>query len=104
MRVRAFVEEHVLPLESDPQNFSEHENIPLDRLAPVRAKARKAGPWAPQSPKEFGGMELPIVAWAVMYEEAARSLFAPVSFNFMAPADGNMNLLAKGGTPAPKGK
>jgi hypothetical protein len=26
--VRAFVEEHVLPLESDPHNFSEHEKHP----------------------------------------------------------------------------
>src|SRR5712692_9388614 len=95
LRVRAFVDEHVLPLESDPKNFSEHENIPLDRLAPVQAKARKAGLWAPQSPKEFGGMELPIVAWAVMYEEAARSLFGPLAFNCMAPADGNMNVLAR---------
>src|SRR5256885_16257404 len=75
VKVRAFVEEHVLPRESDPHNFSEHENIPLERLAPVREKARKAGLWAPQSPKEFGGMALPMVAWAVMYEEAARSLF-----------------------------
>ena len=63
LRVRAFVDEHVLPLEKDPANFSEHENIPEDRLAAVREKARKAGLWAPQSPKEYGGMDLPIVAW-----------------------------------------
>src|SRR5262249_6277035 len=102
LRVRAFVEEHVLPLEDDPENFSEHENIPLERLAPVREKARAAGLWAPQSPKEFGGMALPIVAWAVMYEEAARSVFGPLAFNCMAPDDGNMNLLARVGTPAQK--
>ena len=102
VRVRAFVDEHVLPLESDKENFSEHENIPAERLAPVREKARKAGLWAPQSPKEFGGMALPIVAWAVMYEEAARSLFGPLAFNCMAPDDGNMNLLARTGTPAQK--
>ena len=60
LRTRAFVEEHVLPLETDPMNFSEHENIPDSRLAPVRVKAKKAGLWAPQSPKEYGGMELPI--------------------------------------------
>ena len=59
-------------------NFAEHENIPDERLAPVREKAKKAGLWAPQSPKEYGGMDLPIVAWAVMYEEAARSIFGPV--------------------------
>ena len=50
LRTRAFIEEHVLPLEADPQNFTEHENIPLARLAPVQDKARKAGLWAPQSP------------------------------------------------------
>ena len=47
LRVRAFVEEHVLPLENDPQNFTEHENIPEERLAPVREKAKKAGLGAP---------------------------------------------------------
>jgi acyl-CoA dehydrogenase len=102
VRTRAFVEEHVLPLEADPANFAEHENIPLDRLAPVQEKAKQAGLWAPQSPKEFGGMQLPIVAWAVMYEEAARSIFGPLAMNCMAPDDGNMNLLAKVGTPAQK--
>src|SRR5262249_62256626 len=55
LRVRAFVEEHVLPLEADPENFSEHENIPEPRLAKVREKAKKAGLWAPQSPKDYGG-------------------------------------------------
>jgi hypothetical protein len=35
-RTRAFIEDNVLPLEADPENFSDHENIPLARLAPVR--------------------------------------------------------------------
>jgi acyl-CoA dehydrogenase len=99
-RTRAFVEEHVLPLEAERENFSEHENIPLSRLAPVQDKAKKAGLWAPQSPKEFGGMALPITAWTVMYEEAARSIFGALAMNAMAPDDGNMNLLARIGTPA----
>ncbi len=102
LRTRAFIEEHVLPLEADPRNFSEHENIPLDRLAPVQEKARQAGLWAPQSPKEFGGMALPIVAWAAVYEEAARSLFGPLAINCSAPDDGNMNLLSRAGTQAQK--
>jgi acyl-CoA dehydrogenase len=101
-RTRSFVETHVLPLESDHENFSEHENIPLARLAPVQEQARRAGLWAPQSPKEFGGMALPIVAWAAIYEEAARSLFGPLAINCAAPDDGNMNLLSRTGTPAQK--
>jgi acyl-CoA dehydrogenase len=104
LRVRAFVEEHVLPLESDPVNFADHENIPHERLAPVREKAKKAGLWAPQAPKEYGGMGLPIVAWAAIYEEAARSIFGPLAIHCMAPDDGNMNLLARAGTQAQKDK
>jgi acyl-CoA dehydrogenase len=104
LRVRAFVEQEVLPLESDPANFAEHENIPEDRLAKVREKARAAGLWAPQSPKEYGGMELPIVAWAAVYEEAARSVFGPLAINCMAPDDGNMNMLRLVGTKEQKDK
>lgn len=100
VRTRAFVAEHVLPLEADPKNFDEHENIRLDRLEDVRAKAKAAGLWAPQTPKQFGGMGLPMVGWAAMYEEANRSIFGPVALNCAAPDDGNMNLLAKVGTPA----
>ena len=61
LRTRAFVDEHVIPLESDPANYDEYENIRLDVLEDVRVKAKKAGLWAPQSPKEFGGMALPII-------------------------------------------
>ena len=104
LRVRDFVDKEVLPLEADPENFADHENIPQARLDPVRAKAKKAGLWAPQVPKEFGGMGLPIVAWAAIYEEAARSIFGPLAIHCMAPDDGNMNLLAKAGTPAQKEK
>src|SRR5665213_3414606 len=104
LKVRDFIEKEVLPLEADPVNFSEHENIPEDRLALVRAKAKKAGLWAPQSPKEYGGMELPMVAWAAIYEEAAGSLFGPLAINCMAPDDGNMNMLRLVGTKAQKDK
>ena len=104
LKVRAFIDEHVLPLEKDPANFADNENIPHDRLEPIRVKARAAGLWAPQSPKEYGGMELPMVAWAAIYEEAARSIFGPLAINCMAPDDGNMNMLRLVGTQAQKDK
>ncbi|WP_137043408.1 acyl-CoA dehydrogenase family protein [Pseudolabrys sp. FHR47] len=104
LKVRAFIDKEVLPLEKDPASFSEHENIPHRLLEPVRAKARAAGLWAPQSPKEYGGMELPMVAWAAIYEEAARSLFGPLAIHCMAPDDGNMNMLRLVGTQAQKDK
>ena len=102
LRTRRFVEEQVLPLEADRTNYDAHENIRLDVLRIVQAKARAEGLWAPQAPKEHGGMALPIVGWAAMYEEANRSIFGPVAFNCAAPDDGNMNLLARVATPAPE--
>jgi acyl-CoA dehydrogenase len=104
VRTCSFVEEHVLPLEADHGNYDDHENIRLDVLRTVQAKAKAEGLWAPQAPKEYGGMGLPVVAWAAMYEEANRSIFGPLAFNCAAPDDGNMNLLAQVGTPAQKNK
>jgi alkylation response protein AidB-like acyl-CoA dehydrogenase len=61
---------------------------------------KKIGLWAPQSPKEFGGMAPPIAAWVRMYEEAARSIFGALAMNCSPPDDGNMNLLARPGMAA----
>jgi acyl-CoA dehydrogenase len=95
LKVRAFVEAHVLPLEADRANYDEHENIRLDALKPLREKARTQGLWAPQMPKARGGLGLPMVGWAAFYEEANRSIFGPLAFNCAAPDDGNMNVLNK---------
>ena len=101
-RTRAFVAEHILPLEARPENFDAHENIALPVLEEARRKAKAAGLWSPQAPREFGGMGLPMIGWAAMYEEANRSIFGPACMNCAAPDDGNMNLLAKIGAPAQK--
>ncbi|MFZ5724400.1 MAG: acyl-CoA dehydrogenase family protein [Pseudomonadota bacterium] len=95
LRVRAFVEREVLPLENDKSNFDEHENIREDVVAKVRAKARAAGLWGFQLPKSRGGAELGVVGMAALYEEAARSPFGPVMFNAAPPDDGNMIVLNK---------
>ena len=67
-------------------------SIVLDGL---RAKAKAAGLWAPQMPRERGGLGLPVVGWAALYEEANRSIFGPVALNCAAPDDGNMTVLNK---------
>jgi acyl-CoA dehydrogenase len=102
VRTRRFIEEHVLPLEADPASYDDHENIRLDLLRTVQAKAKAERLWAPQAPTEYGGLALPIVGWAAMYEEANRSIFGPVCLNCSAPDDGNMNLLARVGTQEQK--
>lgn len=102
LQVRAFVGEHILPLEADPDAYDNHENIALPILEQVRAKVRAEGLWALQMPAERGGGGLPVVGMAACYEEMNRSIFGPVCFNSAAPDDGNMILLDKVGTDAQK--
>ncbi|MCX7355813.1 MAG: acyl-CoA dehydrogenase family protein [Alphaproteobacteria bacterium] len=101
-RIRAFVETHVMPLELDPANYDEGENIKDSVLGPVREKAKAEGLWALQMPKERGGQGLSITGMAATYEEMGRSIFGPVVFNCAAPDDGNMILLNKVGTEQQK--
>jgi len=93
LRVREFVAHEVLPLEADRRNYDQYDNIRLDVLEPLRAKAKARGLWAPQMPVARGGLGLPKVGWAAFYEEANRSIFGPLAFNCAAPDDGNMNIL-----------
>ena len=97
-RVADFVRTHCVPLEADRDNFDEHENIAPAVLANLRGKARTEGLWAPQMPPELGGMGLSMTAQAVVYEEAAYSIFGPLALNCAAPDDGNMRLLMMVGT------
>lgn len=101
-RYRGFVDEHLLPYEQDPDLWDEHENIRDNRLQAFRERARAAGLWAPQMPRELGGQGLPVHGMAACYEEMNRCRFGPVVFNCAAPDDGNMILLEKIGTPAQK--
>ncbi|PKP62555.1 MAG: acyl-CoA dehydrogenase, partial [Alphaproteobacteria bacterium HGW-Alphaproteobacteria-8] len=99
-RVAAFVAAEILPLESDPANFADHDNIPTQVLGKVREKVKAAGLWAPNVPVARGGLGLSFVALAAAYEEMNRSLFGPACFNAAAPDDGNMRLLHSVGSEA----
>ncbi len=101
-RIRDFVAEHIIPLESDRNSYDEHENIRLELLDSLRAKAKEAGLWAPQMPRERGGLGLSVAGMAVCYEEMGRSIFGPAAFNCAAPDDGNMILLNKVASEAQK--
>tara|TARA_Y100001970_G_scaffold243807_2_gene309408 strand:+ start:21983 stop:23188 length:1206 start_codon:yes stop_codon:yes gene_type:complete len=97
-KVGKFVREQCVPLESDSRNFDENENIDPNLLSDLRKKAKSSGLWAPQVSKELGGMGLSMSAQAVIYEEAAYSIFGPLALNCAAPDDGNMRLLMMVGT------
>ncbi|MGH6938722.1 acyl-CoA dehydrogenase family protein [Hypericibacter sp.] len=98
-RIRAFVEDHVIPVEADPTAYDAHENIREDRLTALRQKARAEGLWALQMPKKLGGQGLPVTGMAACYEEMGRSIFGALAFNCAAPDDGNMILLKKVARP-----
>jgi acyl-CoA dehydrogenase len=100
--IATFVEREILPLESDPTSYDEHENIRLDLLQRMRERAKAKGLWCLQLKPETGGAGLGKVGMAVCYEAMNRSIFGPVVFNSAAPDDGNMMVLEATGTPEQK--
>lgn len=101
-RIAQFVARELLPLEADRANYDAHENIQVDVLNQMRARAKAEGLWCLQLQKETGGQGLGKVGMAVCYEEMNRSIFGPVVFNSAAPDDGNMQVLEKVGTDKQK--
>lgn len=101
-RIRAFVDEQLIPLESHSASYDEHENIAEPLLETMRAKAKEHGLWSLQMPIERGGQGLSMAEMAACYEEMNRSIFGPVVFNSAAPDDGNMMVLNKVATPEQK--
>jgi acyl-CoA dehydrogenase len=103
-RIRVFVDQHVLPLESEPSAYDEYHNIAEQPLGLLRDLAREQGLWALQMPRHRGGRGLSLVGLAACYEEMNRSIFGPVCFNSAAPDDGTMMLLEKVATDAQKAR
>ncbi len=100
--IQSFVADELLPLESDPSSYDEHENIEAGLLENLRQKAKSQGLWALAMPEQRGGRGLSVAEMAPCYEAMNRSIFGPVCFNAAAPDDGNMILLNKVGTDEQK--
>lgn len=103
-RIGAFVDTHLIPLESDPAAYDAHENIAAAPLAALRERARAEGLWCLQLKPENGGLGIGRMGMAVCYTEMNRSIFGPVVFNSAAPDDGNMMVLEQVGTPEQKAR
>jgi acyl-CoA dehydrogenase len=82
-RVAAFIRDEVIPAENGERD-----------LESLRDKARKAGIYGPQLPREYGGLGLGTVAMCVLFEQAGRSFLGPLALNCAAPDEGNMHLLS----------
>jgi alkylation response protein AidB-like acyl-CoA dehydrogenase len=90
-RVRRFIAEEVLPLESDRRQTAHGPTEELRRE--LLAKAKSAGLLSPHVSPAFGGLGLNHSGKAVVFEEAGYSPLGPVALNVFAPDEGNMHLL-----------
>ncbi|HKE09236.1 MAG TPA: acyl-CoA dehydrogenase family protein [Candidatus Acidoferrum sp.] len=102
-RLLAFMDEHIYPNE---QRFA--EEIDANRWQPTRIieelkrKARAAGLWNLFLPDHENGAGLTNLEYAPLCEIMGRSPLAPEVFNCSAPDTGNMEVLARYGTPEQK--
>lgn len=100
-RVRAFMDEHVYPveeqiytetLELNPDgNWKNWQAHPL--IEPLKKKAQEAGLWNLFLPDDKLGKGLTTLEYAPLAEEMGRVLFASEIFNCNAPDTGNMEVL-----------
>jgi acyl-CoA dehydrogenase len=102
-RLLAFMDEFIYPNEK-----RHYEEIESDRWQPTRIieelkpKARAAGLWNLFLPADEHGPGLTNVEYAPLCEIMGRSHMAPEVFNCSAPDTGNMEVLARYGTPQQK--
>jgi acyl-CoA dehydrogenase len=105
VRLQAFMDEHIYPNE---QRFL--DEIESDRWKPARIieelkpKARAAGLWNLFMPDQENGAGLTNLEYAPLCEIMGRSSMAAEVFNCSAPDTGNMEVLARYGTPDQKEK
>ena len=109
-RVRAFVDEHIVPIEA--QHWADiaaqrhggdwtQWKIP-PRVEALKAMAREQGLWNLFLPDAELGAGLSVLDYAFSAEVTGRSLLAPEIFNCNAPDTGNMEVLWRYGSPAQK--
>jgi len=71
-------------------------------LAKLRQKVKQMELWAPQVPKELGGMGLSLVEHGLVSEALGRTPFGHYIFGCQAPDAGNIEILHKYGTEEQK--
>ncbi|MDA7600269.1 acyl-CoA dehydrogenase family protein [Gammaproteobacteria bacterium] len=103
-RLKIFMEQHIYPREKDYDEFtSNHENLWQypDWYEDLKKEAKKQELWNLFLPKEYAPWSpgLTNVEIAVLFETMSRSAWAQQVFNCNAPDRGNMEVLAKYGTP-----
>jgi alkylation response protein AidB-like acyl-CoA dehydrogenase len=95
-----FVDREIIPLEPDFLHRPFKELLPI--LEQKRDMVRKMELWAPNHPKEYGGMGLDLVEHAFVSESLGRSPLGHFVFGCQAPDAGNIEILHLHGTPEQK--
>ena len=95
-RVTEFMDRHVYPNESA---FVEDEGLPAELERELQSKVKAEGLWAPNLPKEWGGMGVGFIGQALLNEIIGRSVIAPRIFGSAAPDAGNAELLLIAANP-----
>ena len=99
-RLRAFMDEHIYP--NERRYLEEIEGNrwrPSKVIEELKPKARAAGLWNLFLPEDEHGAGLSNLEYAPLCEIMGRSFMAPEVFNCSAPDTGNMEVLARYGTP-----
>ncbi len=100
-RTTAFMDEFVYPNES---RMVEDEGLPADLELDLQRRVKALALWAPNLPREWGGMGIGYVGQALVNEIVGRSVIAPRLFGNAAPDAGNAELLLIAATPEQKEK
>ena len=104
-RLQAFMAEHIYPNEPRFQDEIERDRWkPTRVIEELKPKARAAGLWNLFLPNDESGAGLTNLEYAPLCEIMGRSVLAPEVFNCSAPDTGNMEVLARYGTPEQKEK
>jgi alkylation response protein AidB-like acyl-CoA dehydrogenase len=109
-RTKAFIQEHIEPMEADfwAEINAKHNHgdwttweVPpiVDEL---KAKAKAEGLWNMFLPDDELGTGLSVMEYASVAEETGRSMLAPTIFNCNAPDTGNMEVLWRYGSQEQK--
>ena len=99
-RLLAFMDEHIYPNERRYYEQTERNRWqPTRIIEELKPKARAAGLWNLFLPDDENGAGLTNLEYAPLCEIMGRSPVAPEVFNCSAPDTGNMEVLARYGTP-----
>lgn len=102
-RLAKFMEQHLYPLEKEYGDFVDKNRWKhFPQLEALKAKAKAEGLWNLFLPKGYGDLSpgLTNLEYAPLAELMGRLIWSSEVFNCSAPDTGNMEVLAKYGSPA----